>query len=254
MSKVNEAIKQYKKEVNTLNKEQKDQIIMEYAPVVKTVAQRIAMRLPNNIDLDDLISAGVIGLMDAVDKYDQTRDNKFKTYAEFRIRGAILDELRAQDWLPRSVREKSKVIEKAIKHLENELGVSPTEVQVADKLNLSIADYRTMLNEVKSISLMSLDEITSSVSSDKRSILNLIESNKVDNPLNELSLRDLKNSLVEEIKNLPEKHRLVLSLYYYEELNLKEIGEVLEITESRVSQIHTEAVLRLRSGLKEFYA
>lgn len=254
MKNVSEAIRQYKKESSNLNKEQKDSVVMEYAPVVKTIAQKVAMRLPSNIELDDLISAGIIGLMDAIDKYDHSRDNQFKTYAEFRIRGAILDELRSQDWLPRSVREKAKTIEKAISILENEIGRAPTEVEVATQLKLSLEDYRALLNDVKSISLMSLDEITNSIGSDRKSILNMIEGKRVDSPLNDLSLKDIKKSLVVAIKDLPEKHRLVLSLYYYEELNLKEIGEVLEITESRVSQIHTEAILRLRSGLEEFYA
>jgi len=253
MKNINEAIKKYKQESRVLNKDQKDKIIMEYAPLVKTVAQKIALRLPNNVDIDDLISAGVIGLMDAIDKYDFTRENQFKTYAEFRIRGSIIDELRAQDWLPRSVRDKAKTIEKAINELENELGKAPLEHQVAEKLKISLEDYRNLLSDVKSISLLSLDEITSGIGADRKSLLDMYEGKKVDNPLSDLSLKDLKKSLVEAIKELPEKHSLVLSLYYYEELNLKEIGQVLEITESRVSQIHTEAILRLRSGLKDFY-
>jgi RNA polymerase sigma factor for flagellar operon FliA len=253
MKELNEVIRRYKEESKALSDQDREFLIMEYSPLIKHIAQKIALRLPSNIELDDLISAGVIGLMDAIEKFDHTRDNQFKTYAEFRIRGAILDELRSQDWVPRSVREKAKVIERTISRLESETGVMPTEEDVARELNVSVDEYWEMLNEVRSVSLLSIDELVSISGGERKSLLGLVDGYKVANPLKQLSLKDLQERLVTSIKDLPEKHRLVLSLYYYEDLNLKEIGKVLEVTESRVSQLHTEAILRLRSKLKGYY-
>jgi len=225
-------------------------LIEQYAPLVKYIAQKISLRLPANIDIDDLLSAGVIGLMDAVKKYDPSRDNKFKTYAEFRIRGAILDELRAQDWIPRSMREKAKRVERAVQKLEQALGRAPKEQEVSRKLNMELDEFRTLLNQCKSISLISLDEVGSFANGDKKSLLALLDSGDGFNPLLRLSGQELKDRLSKYIQELPEKQRIVLSLYYFEELNLKEIGQILEVTESRVSQLHTQAVIRLRSKLR----
>src|ERR1700730_14156868 len=154
----NSLLKKYKDEPNKLTSQQKDKLIMEYAPLIKFIAQKIAVRLPSNIELDDLISSGVIGLMDAIEKYDPTRDNKFKTYAEFRIRGAILDELRAQDWVPRRVRDKATNIERAHVRLEQRLGRAPTEDEITTELKISKDEYFELLNQVKSVSILSLDE------------------------------------------------------------------------------------------------
>src|SRR3954469_5888185 len=151
-------LRKYKEEPNKLTPQQKDKLIMEYAPLIKFIAQKIAVRLPSNIELDDLISSGVIGLMDAIDKYDPTRDNKFKTYAEFRIRGSILDELRAQDWVPRSVRDKAKLLDKTLVELESGLGRSPTDEEVAGKLGLSMDEFYDLVNEVRPVSVLSIDE------------------------------------------------------------------------------------------------
>jgi RNA polymerase sigma factor FliA len=254
MKEANEALRRYKEEARPISDQEKERLIMEYSPLIKHIAQKIATRLPSNIELDDLISAGVIGLMDAIDKFDHTRDNQFKTYAEFRIRGAILDELRSQDWVPRSVREKAKSIERSIIKLETELGRIPLEEEIAKELSLSVDNYQELLNEVRSVSLFSIDELISISGNDRKSLLSLVESYKITNPLKQLGLKDLKDKLVKAIKDLPEKHRLVLSLYYYEDMNLKEIGRVLEVTESRVSQLHTEAIIRLKGKLKGFQA
>lgn len=151
-------IKKYKDEAQKVSQVEKDKLIIEYAPLIKFVAQKIAARLPSNIELDDLISSGVIGLMDAIDKYDPTRDNKFKTYAEFRIRGAILDELRAQDWVPRSVRDKSKMLDRTIVDLEVELGRAPKDEEIAEKLQMSVDDLHELINEVRPVSVVSIDE------------------------------------------------------------------------------------------------
>jgi RNA polymerase sigma factor for flagellar operon FliA len=244
-------LKQYKANQKRMSQAQKKKIIREYAPLVKFIANKIALRLPANIELDDLVSAGIIGLMDAIDKYDPARDNKFKTYAEFRVRGAILDELRAQDWIPRSMREKAKNIERAFQRLEQKLGRTPSEEESARELGLSLDEFQSALHQCKSISLLSLDEVGTFANGDKKSLLGLLEAGKSTNPLFQISNVQLRDHLAKAIQELPEKQRMVLSLYYYEDLNLKEIGEVLEVTESRVSQLHTQAVLRLRSKLRE---
>ena len=228
----------------------KDEIVVKYASLVKYLAQKIAIRLPANIELDDLISAGVIGLMDAVDKYDHTRDNKFKTYAEFRIRGAMLDELRSQDWVPRSVREKAKHLERVFARIEHAKGRPATDAEVCEELKLSPEEYGELLNEVRSVSLLNYDDLNSLTKTDKKSMMGLIENGKLSNPFAEVSRQNLKGMVEKAIADLPEKQRLVLALYYYEDMNLKEIGKVLEVTESRVSQLHTQAVLRLKSKLK----
>jgi RNA polymerase sigma factor for flagellar operon FliA len=227
------------------------EVISKFTPLIRFIAKRIAARLPANVEFDDLLSSGAIGLMDAIDKYDPTRENKFKTYAEFRIRGAILDELRAQDWIPRSVREKAKFIDRTYIRLEKEFGRLPTDDEIASALGLSRDDYFSLLSQVKSVSLLSLDEYTNFTSSDKKSILGLLEDYKATNPYVQLNVSNIKAIITEGIKALPEKERLVLSLYYYEDLNLKEIGDVLSVTESRVSQLHSQAVIRLRSKLKK---
>lgn len=244
-------LKKFKDKPVNLTLEQKNQLILEYAPLIKFIAQKIAIRLPANIELDDLISAGVIGLMDAIEKYDETRDNTFKTYAEFRIRGAILDELRAQDWVPRSVRDKAKILDRTMVKLESELGRIATEDEVAAKLGLSLDEFHDLVNQVRPVSLLSIDEAATFSNVDKKSILNLLESCKISNPFNQLSVKSIKEIITKSIEELPEKQRLVLSLYYYEDLNLKEIGQVLRVTESRVSQLHAQAVSRLRGKLSQ---
>ena len=236
-----------------IDRRTKEKLILEYSPLIKFIAQKIAVRLPSNIEFDDLVSSGVIGLMDAIDKYDPSRDNKFKTYAEFRIRGAILDELRAQDWVPRSVREKAKQLEKAHVRLEQRLGRVPNEDELTKELQISKDEYYDLLNQVKSVSILSLDEAGSFNSSDRKSILSLLESCKIPSPITQLSIKAIKEVVTSAIESLPEKQRLVLSLYYYEDLNLKEIGEVLEVTESRVSQLHTQAILWLRRKLRGYF-
>jgi RNA polymerase sigma factor for flagellar operon FliA len=246
-------IRKYKEGTKKIDKRTKEKLILEYAPLIKFIAQKIAVRLPSNIEFDDLVSSGVIGLMDAIDKYDPTRDNKFKTYAEFRIRGAILDELRAQDWVPRSVREKAKQLERAHARLEQQLGRMPTEDEITSELKISKEEYYDLLNQVKSVSILSLDEAGSFNSSDRKSILSLLESCKIPSPITQLNLKAVKEVVTRAIESLPEKQRLVLSLYYYEDLNLKEIGDVLDVTESRVSQLHTQAILWLRRKLRNYF-
>jgi RNA polymerase sigma factor for flagellar operon FliA len=229
----------------------RDQLVLEYAPLIKYIAQKIAARLPANIELDDLMSSGVIGLMDAIEKYDAGRDNKFKTYAEFRIRGAILDELRAQDWVPRSVREKAKLLERCYSKLEQQKGRQATDDEIREELGISQAEYHELLGQVRSVSLLSYDDVSHFSKADKRALHGGGDGNaKSQTPYSEVNLAHVKKVIADAIRDLPEKQRLVLSLYYYEDLNLKEIGKVLDVTESRVSQLHTQAILRLKSKLK----
>ena len=232
----------------------RDQLILEYSPLIKYIAQKIAARLPANIELDDLISSGVIGLMDAMQKYDASRDNKFKTYAEFRIRGAILDELRAQDWVPRSVREKAKILERCFSKIEHQKGRHATDEEVCLELGITQAEYHELLNQVRSVSLLSYDDLSHFSKADKRALHGATDAGgKSPTPFNEVNLAYLKKMIAETIQDLPEKQRLVLSLYYYEDLNLKEIGKVLDVTESRVSQLHTQAILRLKARLRNHW-
>ncbi len=244
-------VKRYKQDTQGVDGKLRDQLIMDYAPLIRFVAQRIAARLPSNIDIDDLISAGVIGLMDAIEKYDPSRDNKFKTYAEFRIRGAILDELRSQDWVPRSVRDKAKKIERAYAELEQKFGRAVTDQEVSKALGIGIDEYYEMSSKVKSVTLLSIDELSGPNQQERKSLLDCLENINSKNPFSQLKSKGLKNVLVKSIEELPEKQKLVLSLYYYEDLNLKEIGRILEVTESRVSQLHTQAVEKLRARLKD---
>ena len=227
----------------------RNQIIMDYAPLIKYIAQKLAARLPSNIDLDDLFSAGVIGLMDAIDKYDPSRDNKFKTYAEFRIRGAMLDELRSQDWVPRSVREINKQEDRAKLELEHKLGRPGSEKEIAEHLEMPLSDYQERTGRTR-VSLLSIEELGGSNLNDKKSLLECLENPNAKNPFTLLKNKGIKDIIVKTVEELPEKQKLVLSLYYYEDLNLKEIGRILDVTESRVSQLHTQAVLKMKLKLK----
>jgi RNA polymerase sigma factor for flagellar operon FliA len=246
-------LRKYKEEPSKVTPEQKDKLILEYAPLIKFIAQKIAVRLPSNIELDDLISSGVIGLMDAIEKYDPSRDNKFKTYAEFRVRGAILDELRAQDWVPRSVRDKAKLLDRTMIELEAELNRTASDEEIATKLNMSMEEFYDLVNQVRPVSVLSIDEAATFSNVDKKSILNLLEATKLNNPFTQLNMKSVKDVVTKAIEELPERQRLVLSLYYYEDLNLKEIGKVLRVTESRVSQLHAQAISRLRAKLTQVF-
>jgi RNA polymerase sigma factor for flagellar operon FliA len=230
----------------------KEQIVLEHAPLIRYIVNRIAVRLPSHIDLDDLHNTGVIGLMDAIEKYDPDKNCKFKTYAEFRIKGAILDQLRSLDWVPRSVRQKSRRLERAYGEVEQRLGRSATEEEVADSLGLQLDKFHELLNQVRGVSLVNLEEIRSGGPDGDRtgSYADVVEDVHSENPFASVKLQEMKQLIADTIATLPEKERLVITLYYYEDLNMKEIGNILGITESRVCQIHTKSVLRLRSKLK----
>ena len=238
-----------------ISQENRDAVIKEFAPMVKYVANRIALRLPPHIEVDDLVSVGVLGLIDAIQKYDPTRGAKFKTYAEFRVRGAILDELRSMDWVPRSVRQKAASMDAVVQKLQAQLGRPPEDDEVAAALGLSLEDFFSTLNQTRSMPVLSLEDLgISKDTGEQQSLLDCLAGKSDADPQTQLRLNELKTIIAKAIDALPEKERLMVSLYYYEELTMKEIGEVLSITESRVSQIHSKAVYRLRTKLKSVIA
>jgi len=248
------AIKPAAEEIE-ITAENREEVIIRYSPMIKYVANRIAMRLPPHIEVDDLISVGVLGLMDAISKYDSSRGAKFKTYAEFRVRGAILDELRAMDWVPRSIRQKASSVDKVVQSLQVKLSRSPEDQEVAKEMGVSLEQFHATLNETKSIPVFSLDDLgIAKDSGEQQSLLDCLAGKADADPQTQIRLTELKEIIAKAIDTLPEKERLMVSLYYYEELTMKEIGAVLEITESRVSQIHSKAVYRLRTKLKAIIA
>jgi len=228
----------------------RDAFIEQYAPLVKYVAGKVAMGMPHNVEFDDLVGFGVFGLFDAIEKFDPGKHVKFKTYAVTRIRGAIFDELRSIDWVPRSVRQKSREIEEAVRHLEANLGRAATDVEIADEMGMTTSEFQKTMLKVSGTSILSLNDMWySGEDNDKVSIVDSIESPESMNPDMIVEKDEIKRVIVQAIQELPEKEKKVLVLYYYEDLTLKEIGKVLEVTESRISQLHTKAIMRLRAKL-----
>jgi len=251
--------KGYMNEINELWLEYKDKaepairekLILHYAPLVKYVAGRVSASLPANIEYADLVSYGIFGLIDAIEKYDPGRGIKFETYAISRIKGAIIDELRAIDWVPRSVRYKARELEKAYVQLENELKRVPTDAEVAKRLEMSSQEYNHLMNQMSFISVVALDELWSvgGEKGDKVSLADTLVDEKAEEPSQAFEVEEVKGILAEAINRLPEREKIVITLYYYEGLTLREIGEVLGVTESRVCQMHTKAILRLKGKL-----
>ena len=225
--------------------------MLAYSPLVKYVAGRMASGLPAHVDEADLISYGLGGLIAAVERFEPERRIKFETFAITRIKGAIIDELRSLDWVPRSVRAKAREIEKANAMLEHKLQRAPTDAEMARALETSIDDFQATLTRISNSTIVALDELwtLSDASGDQVSLLDTIEDPGAPDPAHELDAVEMKDRLSDAVGNLPEREKLVIALYYYENLTLREIGEVLGVTESRVSQLHTKAVLRLKSRL-----
>ena len=229
----------------------RERLILTYAPLVKYVAGRVGSGLPSHVDESDLVQYGLLGLIGAIERYDPGRDIKFETYAIARIKGSIIDELRAMDWVPRSVRARARDIERAIAELEAKLGRAPDDAEVAKKLGLTEEELDDSLAEIGRSSIAALDELwtISSSGGDQVALIDTIEDTQGPEPQSALAETELKEALGEAIARLPEREKLVVTLYYYEELTLREIGEVLGVTESRVSQLHTKAILRLKARL-----
>lgn len=225
--------------------------ITQYAPMVKKIAGILISRLPASIELDDLIQVGIIGLIDAARQFDPAQGVQFETFASQRVRGAMLDELRREDWMPRQVRRHAKQIEEAIRQLEQRLGRSPIESEIADELDLSLAEYQELLGECKGLSLLHFEDFTDEDGESVNGLAGIADRGAPD-PLSMLSDEAFRQSLVSAIGLLPERDQIVMALYYDQELNLKEIGAVLGVSESRVSQLHSQAVARLRVKLKDW--
>ncbi len=241
-----------KEKAQTLDLQKRNELILKYAPLIKYVAGRLAMRLPPNVDVNDLISAGVMGLIDALNRYDPKRNIQFKTFAEFRIRGAMLDELRSLDWVPRSVRKKATLLEKTYAELEQKLGRPAEDDEVAEALGISLDEFYRMLEETKGISFVDIETIRRKIPDlNEDDIFDLIVDPNQKDPFEDTKLRELRDILAQAITELPEKEKLVVSLYYYEGLTMREIGEILGYTESRISQLHSKAIARLRAKIRE---
>jgi RNA polymerase sigma factor for flagellar operon FliA len=234
----------------SLTREKREELILKYFPLIKYVAGRLAMRLPPNISQDDLISSGVIGVMDAIEKFDSSKKIRFKTYAEFRIRGAMLDELRSLDWIPRSVRKMTTELEKTYEYLEKELNRPAEDKEVAKALGISIEKFHKLLDKTKGATFLDIETIRRRMPDDNENdLFDLIADDREINPFALLNKTEIKEILIKSINALPEKEKIVISLYYHEDLTMREIGEIMGYTESRISQMHTKAMLRLRAHL-----
>ncbi|MCI6798547.1 MAG: RNA polymerase sigma factor WhiG [Treponema sp.] len=228
----------------------RDKFIRQYMPLVKYVAGKLAVGMPGSVEFDDLVGFGQFGLLDAIEKFDPGKNVKFKTYAVTRIRGAIFDELRQLDWVPRSVRQKSREIEDTIVELESKLGRTATDAEIAEKLGVSESEYQQTVMKVSGTSVLSLNDVWySGNDNDHMSIGDSIESPSSLNPDVIVEREEIRKVIIEAINELPEKEKMVIVLYYHEDLTFKEIGQVLEVSESRISQLHTKANLRLRAKL-----
>jgi RNA polymerase sigma factor for flagellar operon FliA len=237
--------------VRTKDQAIRDRLILTYAPLVKYVAGRLGSGLPAHVDEGDLVSYGLLGLIGAIERFDPDRDIKFETYAIARIKGSIIDELRAMDWVPRSVRARARDIERAIAELEAKLGRAPNDEEIAGKLGLTQDELDDSLTEISRSSIAALDELwtVQGGTGDQVALIDTIEDTHGPAPTTALDRSEMKEMIADSISRLPEREKLVITLYYYEELTLREIGEVLGVTESRVSQLHTKAILRLKARL-----
>jgi len=231
----------------------RERLILHYSPLVKYVAGRVGVGLPPNIEQADLVSYGIFGLIDAIEKFDLERAIKFETYAISRIRGAIIDELRAIDWIPRSVRFKAREVEKAYASLEAQLHRTPSEAEVAEEMGIKLDDLHQIFSQVSFVNVVALDELLSvgGEKGDKLSLVDTLEDHKAEDPVLAFESEETKYLLAKAINTLPEREKIVVTLYYYEGLTLAEIGQVLGVTESRICQMHTKAVLQLRGKLAE---
>jgi len=241
----------WRKYKRTRDQALRDRLILTYAPLVKYVAGRLGSGLPAHVDEGDLVSYGLLGLIAAIERYDPDRDVKFETYAIARIKGSILDELRAMDWVPRSVRSRAREIERAMSELEAKLGRAPTDEEIASKVGISKDELEESLTDIGRSSIAALDELwtISGSGGDQIALIDTIEDTTLPEPQSAFAHTEMREAVADAISRLPEREKLVITLYYYEDLTLREIGEVLGVTESRVSQLHTKAILRLKARL-----
>ncbi|MGE5397866.1 MAG: FliA/WhiG family RNA polymerase sigma factor [Chitinophagales bacterium] len=251
MKKAAELASLWQKYKEDMDQAAREELIVHYIYLVKYVAHRLAINLSTMVELDELISCGIEGLIDAVERFDHTRKVKFETYANARIRGSMIDGLRAMDWVPVSVRQKSKDLEKAYSLVESELGRAATDEEMAEALGMGVERFRILLNEVSITTIVYLEDFIPGEEEGEKNkrVVDLLKDDNADNAIELVGLAETKAILAEAISKLPEKETKVIYLYYYEELTLKEIGEVMGLSESRISQLHTKAVLRMRGRL-----
>jgi RNA polymerase sigma factor for flagellar operon FliA len=236
-----------------VDKKERDELIMRYAHLVKNIVGRMTYRLPiDAADREDLVNVGIIGLMEALEKFDLNRNVQFETFARFRIRGAILDELRSRDWVPRSVRQKDTKLSSTFSELKRNLGRPPEEDEVADFLGLTLEQYYKMLDDAKDVHIVRQEDLTPDYI-ESHCAADVMEALHHGNPFELFAGEELKDQLKRAIEGLPSKEKLVISLYYYDEMTMKEIGRILDLTESRVCQLHTQATLRLRGAVKNLW-
>lgn len=232
-------------------KDDRERVIGEFVPIIKHLAYKVSRKYEDDEIIEDLISAGIVGLLEAMEKFDSTKGAKLNTFAYLRIRGAMIDELRARDWFPRSARSKSKKINEIIRKLENKLGRLPKEEEVADALGMNIDEYYKMLKNYGNLSVLSIEDLHELLGEDRDRIMRYVTED-ADDPEKCAELLELEGIMAKEFDMLPERQRYVLSLYYHEDLNMKEIARILSITEARVCQIHSQAILNLRASMKKF--
>lgn len=232
-----------------IGEDEREELIRSFLPLVKRVVHRLAGRLPSEVDIKEMLNSGIIGLVDALEKYDPRHETNFSTYAQFRIRGTILDSFRVQDWVPRSLRHKAHKIENTFHKLEQELGRTPEDSEVAEKLEMDLESFQKMMGEVSGVMMMSLEELGFGHGEERFRADETLPTTKPD-PLHQLLESEKVEFVARALDRLPEKERLVITLYFYEELNLKEIGEIIGVTESRASQIRSRGLLRLKGYLK----
>ncbi len=229
--------------------ELREQIIIEYAPLVKVVAGRLSMYLGKNVEYDDLCSYGIFGLIDAIDKYELAKDVKFETYASFRIRGSILDQIRKMDWIPRTVRQKQKQIDEAIKNIEMRTGKTASDEEIAEELGLSGDELLDWQSQLKVTNVVSLNEY---VEQGAEPVMDAHRNSHFIQPEDMVSQQEMKQMLAETLEKLTEKEKQVVLMYYYEDMTLKEISKVLDVSESRVSQLHTKAIVKMRKHMGDY--
>jgi RNA polymerase sigma factor for flagellar operon FliA len=227
-------------------------LVQKYLPLVSAVVNRLAMTLPEHVDHDDLYSVGLIGLLQALRNYNPACGTSFETYARVRVRGAMLDELRRMDWVPRTIHEKARRIKQVLGELEQKLGRTPTEAQMAKAMDLPLKDYMKLLDEVRPAAFVCLDAVNTSEDGDSGPLYEVIADQAHEGPVEAVSNNELKQVIFERLKELPEMQRKVLALYYLEDMHLREIAEVFQLTESRICQIHAQAILAIRSYLQRF--
>lgn len=237
------------REQERLNAKEREDYVLRYAPLIHLIANRLAMRLPPSVSKEELVSAGIVGLLDALEKFDAGLGNQFKTYAEHRIRGAMLDELRKMDWFPRSVRKQIQKVEEAVASLQSRLGREPEDAEIAQEVGVEIEEYFRMIQRGASAGLLNIEDLLTEGGGPRLNGQGL----EAASPLDELKVKEMKEVVARSLQGLSEMEQKVISLYYYDEMTLKEIAEVFQLTESRICQIHSKAIMKLRTKLRVFY-